>query len=84
VLLIDLQGLSDPRETLNEVRDAIRPDRVLVLTALGSLTTTEVQALGFSVIERPASIREVVAAAAALRTGSTTGRGRSSVERRRS
>ena len=66
LLLIDLQGLPATRETLNEVRDSVRPDHVLVLTALGSLPAPEVRAFGFNVVERPASIGEVVAATAAL------------------
>src|SRR5687767_3642787 len=55
VLLIDLRELPSPRETLGEVRRLLPPDRVLVVTALGSLTVREVRALGFNVIERPAT-----------------------------
>ncbi len=66
VLLIDLHGLPDPRETLDEVRFVILPERVLVVTALGSLAGAEVRQLGFTVIERPATIGQIVAATGAL------------------
>lgn len=65
-LLIDLHKLPKPRETLEEVRFVLPPQRVLVVTALGSLTGDEVRALGFNVIERPATIGQIVAATGAL------------------
>ena len=61
VLLIDLHELPKPRETLNEVRVVFPPDRVLVVTALGSLAVDELRALGFNVVARPASIGQIVA-----------------------
>jgi hypothetical protein len=66
VFVIDLQGLPNPRETLDEVRFVLPPERVLVVTALGSLRAEEVRARGFNVIERPATIGQIVAATAAL------------------
>jgi DNA-binding response OmpR family regulator len=66
VLLIDLRELPKPRETLDEVRFVLPPERVLVVTALGSLTGQQVRELGFNVIERPVSIRQIVAATGAL------------------
>jgi hypothetical protein len=66
VLLIDLHELPNPRETLDEVRFVLPPERVLVVTALGSLTAGEVRARGFHVIERPASIGQIVSETAAL------------------
>jgi hypothetical protein len=61
VLLIDLHELPKPRETLDEVRFELPAERVLVITALGSLTAEEVKALGFKVIERPVTLGEIVA-----------------------
>jgi hypothetical protein len=66
VLLIDLHGLPHPRATLDEVQLVMPPERVLVLTALGTLTGDDVRHFGFSVIERPVTIGQIVAAAAAL------------------
>ena len=69
VLLIDLQGLPDPRAMLNEVPLVVPRDRVVVVTALGALPGDEVRRLGFNVVERPASIGQVVAATTKLLTG---------------
>jgi hypothetical protein len=66
VLIIDLQGLPDPRTTLDEVRFVMPVDRVLVVTALGTLTGNEIRRLGYKAIERPATVGEIVAATAAL------------------
>ena len=66
VLLIDLRELPTPRETLDEVRFVLPTERVLVITALGSLTAEEVKRLGFHFIERPVSIGEIVGATGAL------------------
>jgi hypothetical protein len=69
VLLIDLHGLSDPRKTLDDVRSVIPPDRVVVVTALGSLAADEVGRLGFHALERPITIGQIVATTAALLRG---------------
>jgi DNA-binding response OmpR family regulator len=66
VLLIDLHELPKPRETLDEVRVVVPAERVLIITALGSLTAKEVKGLGFNVIERPVTIGQIVAATGAL------------------
>ena len=66
VLLISLRGLPNPRETLDDVRFVIPPDRVAVVTALGALTADEVRRLGFTAIERPATVGQIVAATASL------------------
>ena len=65
-MIIDLRGLSDPRATLDEVRFVIPPDRVLVITALGTLSTDDLRCCGFRVIERPTTGREILAAVAAM------------------
>jgi hypothetical protein len=78
VLLIDLHGLPDPRAMLDEVRSVIPADRVLVVTALGTLPKDEVRRLGFTVIERPASVGQIVTAAAALLAAQPPGNDRRS------
>jgi hypothetical protein len=70
LLLIDLQGLPDPQQTLREVAFVVPPDRVLVVTALGTLARDDVQRLGFATIERPVTVGQIVAAAGALLSGS--------------
>jgi len=69
LLLVDLQGLSRPRETLAELRPLAESTRVLVVTALGTVAADEVRALGFAVIQRPATIGQIVAAVTALLAG---------------
>lgn len=66
VVIVDLHGLPEPHEVLAELRALIDPDRVLVVTALGTLTGDEIRRLGFHAVSRPASVGEIVAAAEAL------------------
>lgn len=65
-VIVDLHGLPEPDKVLGELRVVIEPARVLVVTALGTMTSEEIRGLGFHAITRPASIREIVAATAAL------------------
>jgi hypothetical protein len=69
LLLVDLQGLSRPRETSAELRQLADSTRVLIVTALGTVAADEVRALGFAVIERPATIGQIAAAVTALLAG---------------
>jgi hypothetical protein len=72
VLVIDLHGLPDPRTTLDEVRFLIPSNRVLVVTAMGTLAANDVRRLGFKVIERPATIGEIVRAAVSMLSPTST------------
>lgn len=66
--LVDLKGLPNPHEVLEGLRVLMKPDHVLVLTAIGTISPEDVRTLGFRAIARPVAIRDVVgAAAAALR-----------------
>src|SRR5688572_13133626 len=65
MMVIDLKGLPDPGAVLDEVRFVIPPERVLVVTALGTIAKEDIRRLGFAVIERPTSVADIVAAAAA-------------------
>ena len=69
LLLVDVQGLPRPHETLAELRELAGATRVLVVTALGTVSADEVRALGFDVIQRPATIGQIVAAVTALLAG---------------
>ena len=66
VLIIDLRGLPEPHAALAEVRGVMPPERVLVVTALGTMTAEEVRRLGFHVVTRPATVSDVIAAASSL------------------
>jgi hypothetical protein len=63
LVIVDLQGLPNPREVLDGLRVLMKPNRVLVLTALGSVASDEIEPAGFRALRRPASIDDVVRAA---------------------
>ena len=63
VAIVDLQGLPNPAEVLDGLQVLMKPGRVLVLTAIGTVPPEEIARAGFRVLPRPASIEEVVAAA---------------------
>jgi hypothetical protein len=65
-VIVDLQGLADPHGVLDELRAHIAPDRVLIVTRLGTISVEDVRRLGFHVVARPVSVGEIVTAAAAL------------------
>ena len=62
VAVVDLHGLGKPRAVLDQLRSVIATDCVLVLTALGALTADELRQMGYRVIARPMTIRQVVEA----------------------
>jgi hypothetical protein len=61
VFVVDLRGLPQPREALDEIPVVMPRDRVLVLTALGTLAPDAVHRLGFHVVERPITVGQIVA-----------------------
>lgn len=67
--LVDLKGLPDPARVLDELRVLMKPERVLVLTASGTVSATRIERLGFRALSRPLVIEQIVRAAAdVLRT----------------
>lgn len=66
VFIVDLRGLPDPGSVLDELRFVIPPDRVLVVTALGTLTVDQIRHFGYHVVTRPTSIHEIVEATSRL------------------
>ena len=66
LVIIDLHELADPEAVLDEAAVLLRPDRVLVVTALGTLAPDAVRRRGFHVVSRPATVGDIAAAAAAL------------------
>lgn len=73
LVIIDLHGLADPEDVLDEAAALLRPDRVLVVTALGTLAPDVVRRRGFHLVARPATIGAIVAAASALLGGHEPG-----------
>ncbi len=62
--IVDLSGLPDPEGVLNDLRLLMKADRVLVLTAIGTVEPASIERLGFHVVTRPIAIKDVVATAA--------------------
>jgi hypothetical protein len=72
LVLVDLKGLSDPVSVLNDLRVLMNPDRMLVLTAIGTVPETDIQRLGFHIRSRPIVIAHIVRAATGLIRSSIT------------
>jgi hypothetical protein len=53
--IVDLKGLSDPSAVLKDLHVLMKPDRVLVLTGIGTVESAEVDRLGFRRVARPLS-----------------------------
>jgi hypothetical protein len=66
LLIVDLQGLPSPREVLDEIRFVMPPKRVLVIAALGTVSSEHIAHLGYHVIPRPARIGDIVDTVARL------------------
>jgi hypothetical protein len=60
--LVDLQGLQNPEEVLNDLGLLMKSGRVLVIAALGTVTPSEIERHGFHFIRRPVSVGDVTAA----------------------
>ena len=60
--IVDLKDLPDPQSVLQDLRVLMKPERVLVLSAIGTVPTAETERLGFRVIPRPFVIEDVVRA----------------------
>src|SRR5262245_7795646 len=59
--IVDLQGLENPHEVIDGLRVLMKPERVLVISAAGTVAAEDLARTGFTVVRRPASIEEVVA-----------------------
>jgi hypothetical protein len=64
LVIVDLQGLPEPEAVLHDLRILMKPDRVIVLTAMGTVAPARIRALGFHPAKRPIRLGSVVAAAA--------------------
>jgi len=71
-VIVDLQALDNPEQVLSDVCVLMKPERVIVLTMIGSIDADEVTRRGCVVVRRPVSIGSIVEAARALRARVTT------------
>jgi hypothetical protein len=60
LVIIDLKGLQNPAAVLKDLRVLMKPDRVLVLTAIGTVAAAEIERQGFRQLARPVVIKEIV------------------------
>ena len=58
--LVDLKDLADPQDVLHDLRVLMKPERVLVLCAIGTMPCEDVERLGFHVMPRPFVIEDLV------------------------
>jgi hypothetical protein len=65
--IVDLQSLPAVEDVLRDLRVLMRPERVIVLAAPGSISADDVERLGYRILRRPVSIGDIVDAARALR-----------------
>src|ERR1043166_2784730 len=71
--LVDLKGLPNPVNLLNDLRVLMKPDHVLVLTALATISRSDMLRLRFRTVSRPIAIEDIVRAARdAIRAASST------------
>ena len=66
LVIVDLQGLTDSAQVIDELEKLMPPDRVLILTALGGIPVEQLRARGFQTLGRPAELRDVIKKVAAL------------------
>jgi DNA-binding response OmpR family regulator len=60
--IVDLQGLPLPEQVLEDLKVLMPPERVLVLSALGTVEGEVLDRLGFRYVKRPIVVADVVAA----------------------
>jgi hypothetical protein len=58
--VVDVKDLVEPEQVLRDVAVLMKPDRVLVLTAAGTVPLDEISRLGFRVARRPFTIAAVI------------------------
>jgi hypothetical protein len=63
--IVDLKDLAEPQAVLRDLRVLMKPDRVLVLSAIGTVPLSEIKRLGYRVVGRPFVIDDLVRAARA-------------------
>ena len=61
LVIVDLESLPDPREVLDGLALLMKPDRVLVVSALATVPEDEVRRRGFHLVMRPTTIEAIVA-----------------------
>lgn len=63
LVIVDLEGLEHPENVLRDLGVLMQPDRVLVLSAHGTMVPSDIERLGFRVMKRPVMIGDILTAA---------------------
>ena len=58
--IVDLKDLPDPQAVLQDLRVLMKPECVLVLSAMGTVSPAEVESIGFRVLRRPFTIDDLI------------------------
>lgn len=59
--VVDLKDLDEPGRVLRDLAVLMKPERVLVLAATATVSSSEVSRLGFHVLRRPLTVATIVA-----------------------
>ena len=57
--VVDLLGLPSPHQVLDDLAVIMKPNRVIVLTAIGTVSPADIEARGFQVVRRPIPISNI-------------------------
>jgi DNA-binding response OmpR family regulator len=60
LVIVDTHELADAQQVLADLRVLMKPDRVLVLSAMSTVPEDEIQRLGFRAVKRPIAIEQIV------------------------
>jgi len=66
LVIVDVEGLPDPGGVLDGLVLLMKPDRVLVVSALGTVSEDDVRRRGFHLLTRPTTIEAIVAEVARI------------------
>ena len=58
--IVDLKDLPDPQAVLRDLRLLMKPEQVLVLSAIGTIPRAEIERFSFHIVPRPFVIEELV------------------------
>jgi hypothetical protein len=61
LVIVDLEGLPSPQSVLDDLALLMKPDRVLVVSALATVSQDDVRKRGFHLLMRPTTIEAIVA-----------------------
>jgi len=58
--IVDVQALPDAEQVLADLRVLMKPDQVLVLSAMSAVSDEAIERLGFRTVKRPIAIEHII------------------------